>query len=152
MVAPEPDATRLGGVGDGDLDDPRDAVDDDLGGLVPQIPHPVLVVEHAPEVVLPDRAEPPRRGGLGVIEHRVVQPGDQVVAPVQPGQVGDARDGRADRLLLRAARQAVELADEAARAARRPRSRMWLWTSAENAARSYQCGDDGIDGVHFDHA
>ena len=30
--------------------------------------------------------------------------------------------------------------------------RMWLWTSAENAARSYQCGDDGCDGVHFDHA
>ena len=29
---------------------------------------------------------------------------------------------------------------------------MWLWISAENAARSYQCGDDGIDGVHFDHA
>ena len=36
---------------------------------------------------------------------------------------------------------------------RRPRGlRMWLWTSAENAARSYQCGDDGVDGVHFDHA
>ena len=65
-----------------------------------------------PEVVLPDRAEPLRRGGLGVIEHRVVQRGDQVVAPVQPGQVGDTGDGCADGLLLRAARQAVELADE----------------------------------------
>ena len=30
--------------------------------------------------------------------------------------------------------------------------RLWLWTSAENAARSYQCGDDGCDGVHLDHA
>ena len=156
VVAREPGAARLGGVGDRDLDDPRHPVDGEGGGLVPEPPHPVLVVEQPAVVLGADRAEPPRRGGFGVLEHRVVQRGDHVVAPVQLRQVGDTRGDGADRLLLwrcRTARRTREmnsperhidagaagLADVAC-------------TSAANAARSYQCGDDGDDGVHFDHA
>ena len=156
MVAREPGAARLDGVGDGDLDDPRHPADGELGGLVPESPHPVLRVEQLTVVVVADRAEPPRRGGLGVSQHRVVQRGDHVVAPVQPGQVGDTGGGGADRLLLwrcpSAPSNSRMNSPSGTSAPVRSVCRMWLYTSAVNAARSYQCGDDGDDGVHFDHA
>ena len=61
-----------------------------LADLIPQPLHAVFAVEHGPEVVLPDRAESLRHGGLGVLEHRPVQGADQVVAVLEVGQVGGA--------------------------------------------------------------
>ena len=114
MVAREPGATRLFGVGDGDLDDPRHPVDGEGGGLEPEPPHPVCIIEETPVVLAVDHPQPPRRGGLGVFEHRGMQRGDHVVVPVQTGQVRHTRGDGPNGLGLGGAGEPVKLANELA--------------------------------------